>query len=91
MVTQYFDPASDVYAAVKKVSNKYVNSYDSYEFKNEKTDEFIQYDENTFSCRASFSQVLHLKGAADYVDNIDYTLYLRRVGDKFLIYDMQHE
>lgn len=91
MVTQYFDPASDVYATIKKVSNKYVNSYDSYEFKNETTDEFIQYDENTFSCRVSFSQVLHLKGAEDYVDNIDYTLYLRRVGDKFLIYDMQHE
>ncbi len=91
MVTKFFDPKSDVYSTVKKVSNKYVNSYDSYEFKNEVTDEFIQYDENTFSCRVSFDQVLHLKGAADYVDHIDYTLYLRRVGDKFLIFDMQHE
>lgn len=91
MVTQYFDPSSKVYATVKKVSNKYVNSYDSYEFKDEVADEFIQYDENTFSCRVSFDQVLHLKGAADYVDHIDYTLYLRRVGNKFLIFDMQHE
>ncbi len=91
MVTQYFDPASDVYASIKKVSNKYVNSYDSYEFTNEKTEEFIQYDDNTFSCRVSFSQVLHCNGKQDYVDNIDYTLYLRRIGDKFLIYDMQHE
>ncbi len=90
MVTTYFDPASHVYATLKRVSNKYVNSYDSYEFRNEKTDEFIQYDENTFSCRVSFSQVLHLKGAQDYIDNIDYTLYLRKVGDKFLIYDLQH-
>ncbi len=88
-VISYFDPTSKVYATVKNVSNKYVNSYDSYEFRNEKADEFIQYDENTFSCRVSFSQVLHLKGAEDYIDNIDYTLYLRKVGDKFLIYDME--
>jgi hypothetical protein len=91
MVTKFFDPKSDVYTSVKKVSNKYVNSYDSYEFTNEVTDEFIQYDENTFSCRVSFDQVLHRTGAADYVDHIDYTLYLRKVDDKFLIFDMQHE
>ncbi len=91
MVVKYFDPRSEIYATVKRVSNKYVNSYDSYEFKNEKAEEFIQYDENTFSCRVSFSQVLHLKGADDYIDNIDYTLYLRKVGDKFLIYDMERQ
>ena len=91
MVTKFFDPKSEVYATVKKVSNKYVNSYDSYEFKNELADEFIQYDDNTFSCRVSFDQVLHRSGAEDYVDHIDYTLYLRKVGDKFLIFDMQHE
>ncbi len=90
-VIKYFDPRSELYKSVKSVSNKYVNSYDSYEFTNESTEEFISYDENTFSCRVSFTQVLHLNGAADYTDNIDYTLYLRRVGDKFLIFDMQHE
>ena len=91
MVTKFFDPQSHVYATVKKVSNKYVNSYDSYEFRDEMADEFIQYDENTFSCRVSFDQVLHRSGAEDYVDHIDYTLYLRKIGDEFLIFDMQHE
>ena len=91
MVLKYFDPASAVYKSVKSVANQYVNSYDSYEFKNEAAEEFIQYDENTFSCRVSFTQVLHLGGAQDYTDSIDYTLYLRRVGNKFLIFDMDHE
>ncbi|MBQ8475205.1 MAG: hypothetical protein IJ499_06055 [Clostridia bacterium] len=89
-VIRYFDPSSEPYQYVKNVSNRYVNSYDSYEFKDELAEEFIAHDENTFSCRVSFAQVLHLAGAEDYIDTIDYTLFLRRVGDKYLIYDMIH-
>lgn len=89
-VIRYFDPSSEPYQYVKNVSNRYVNSYDSYEFRDELAEEFVAYDENTFSCRVSFAQVLHLAGAEDYIDTIDYTLFLRRVGDRYLIYDMIH-
>lgn len=84
----YFDPNSELYEDIRTVENMFVIEYSSYDFDNEKTSEFIKYDDNTFSCRVSFTHILHRNGAEDYKDYLDLTLYLRNVDGKFLIYDM---
>lgn len=87
-ISVYFDPSSDLYEDIKTEENMFVWDYDSVEYENDVTDNYIKYDDNTFSCRVAFVQILHKSGKDDYKDHLDLTLYLRRVGDEFLIYDM---
>ncbi len=86
-VAPYFDPSSELYEFIKTVDNDFVIEYDSFEYSDMTADEFIKYDNNTFSCRVSYVQKL-INGNDVYTDHVDQTLYLRRVDDKFLIYDM---
>ncbi len=87
-VAPYFDPESALYESIKTMDNMFVQYYDSYEFTDKTATEFIKYDDNTFSCRVQLTQVMYSKNDV-YDDYIDQTLYLRKVDDKFLIYDMQ--
>lgn len=83
----YFDPSSKLYKSIGTSETSFVIDHSGYYFTDENTSEFYAYDENTFSCRVSFTHVLTKRGKADYKDKIDMTIYLRKVGDKFLIYD----
>lgn len=87
-ISVYFDPASDLYEDIKTEENMFVWDYDSVEYENADTGEYIKYDDNIFSCRVTFVQILHKTGDEDYKDYLDLTLYLRNVDGEFLIYDM---
>lgn len=89
-VIYYFDPTSDLYKSIRLVSNQYVQSFDSYEFRDEKISECMGFGDGYISLRVSFTQVLHRSGNPDYTDNIDYTLYMRLVGERYLIYYIHH-
>jgi len=84
---KYIDPDSDFYVNLRTSETYFVISHSSYSFEDVKVSEFYRYDENTFSCRISFTHVLKRTGSKDYRDYIDMTLFLRRVNDQFLIYD----
>lgn len=86
-IKAYFDPASTLYDNIRTSETYFVIDHSGYHFIDVSASEFYAYDENTFSCRVSFTQVLTKKGKPDYKDSIDKTIYLRKVGDKFLIYD----
>lgn len=83
----YIDPESDLYINLRTSLTYFVRSHSSYSFEDVQTSEFYAYDENTFSCRVSFTHVLKRYGSQDYKDYIDTTFFLRRIGDTFLIYD----
>ena len=83
----YLDPASDLYTNVRSSETYFVISHSSYSFEDVKTSEFYAYDDNTFSCRVSFTHVLKRYGSKDYKDYLDMTFYLRKVDGKYLIYD----
>ncbi len=87
-VSAYFDPDSEVYESIRTLDNDFVQYYDSFKFTDKSAGEFIKYDDNTFSCRVQLTQLMYSKND-EYDDFIDQTLYLRRVGEEFLIYDMQ--
>jgi hypothetical protein len=83
----YFDSSSKLYKSIGTSLNMFVIDHSGYYFVDENASEFYAYDENTFSCRVSFTHVMTKPGKPDYKDKIDMTIYLRKVGDKFLIYD----
>lgn len=83
----YFDPSSNLYNNIRTSETSFVIDHSGYYFTDESAREFYAYDENTFSCRVSLTQVLTKKGKPDFRDKIDMTIYLRKVGDSFLIYD----
>lgn len=86
-VKPYFDPTTDLYVSIYTVEQYFVYPHEGYRFEDEYAGEFYAYDEDTFSCRVSVLQVLENPGMEDFKDKIDMTVYVRRVGGKFLIYD----
>ena len=86
-VSPYIDSESELFVNLKTAETYFVVDHSSYSFEDVRTSEFCRYDENTFSCRVSFTHVLKRTGSKDYKDYIDTTFFLRRSGDKFLIYD----
>lgn len=83
----YIDRNSELYNYIRTTETWFVIDHTSYDFEDVTTSEFYQYDDNTFSCRISFTHVLKRTWSKDYRDYIDITYFFRRVGDKFLIYD----
>ncbi len=83
----YLDPQSELYGNLRTSETYFVIKHNSYDFENVRVSEFYEYDENTFSCRIAFTHVLKRTAAEDYRDYIDITYFLRRVDDKFLIYN----
>lgn len=86
-VSPYFDPTTDLYTSIRTVAQYFVYPHEGYRFENEYAGEFYAYDENTFSCRVSVLQILENPGMEDFKDPIDMTVYVRRVGNRYLIYD----
>ncbi len=88
-ISAYLDRESDLYQNVRTSLTQFVIDHVSYSFEDESVTEFYSYDENTFSCRVSFTHVLkysRYSGLEDYRDYIDTTYFFRRVGDKFQMY-----
>ncbi|MBE6709161.1 MAG: hypothetical protein E7578_07975 [Ruminococcaceae bacterium] len=86
-VKPYFDPTTKLYTSIYTVEQYFVYPHSGYRFEEEYAGDFYAYDENTFSCRVSVLQILENPGMEDFKDNINMTVYLRRVGEQFLIYD----
>lgn len=84
---KYFIKGTTLYENLRTSSTQFAIIHTDYRFEDVKTGEFYQYDENTFSCRVSFTHVLIKTGSDDYQDYIDITYFLKKVDDKFLIYD----
>ena len=86
-VRGYLDPASDFYKYVNGTPTWPVITHNSYGFENASVGEFYAYSDDVFSCRITITHILKYSGLEDYKDSIDITWYLRKVNDKFLIYD----
>ena len=91
----FIEYGTKLYDQTVSVSTYWVSAHSGYRFEQVKADEFLSYDENTFSCRVSFVHVL-TGGTTQFDDNgenrenVDITWYFRRVGDRFLIYDREN-
>lgn len=90
-VAPYLDPESVLYENVRLVDTWCVVTHDSWAFDDETLTEYCTYGNGeVISCRVSLTHILKMAYHDDYKDYIDLTLYLRKVGDNYLIYDMSH-
>ncbi len=88
-VKKYFESGTELYDAIKKNPSSFVWDYESYHFENEKAENFYAYDDKTFSCHVTMTQVMCKKGWQDYRENISITLYFRADEDgDYLVYDL---
>ena len=86
-IKPYFDTSSAFYESIV-TTTRVVWSHDGYEFQNETIGDFYAYDENTFSCSVGFTHVL-FKGSKTWSDEpFNMTVYLRRVGSVYVVYEM---
>ncbi|MBQ2253475.1 MAG: hypothetical protein II328_05765, partial [Clostridia bacterium] len=91
----YIEYGTKLYSQTAVVDTIWVSSHSGYRFEQVKADEFISYDENTFSCRVSFVHVLtggttKFDEKGENRENVDITWYFRKVGNQYLIYDREN-
>lgn len=86
-IKKYFDPASAIYSQLRTSATMWVIDHDGYTFRDVEASEFYAYSEDVFSCRVCLTHVLKYNGLKDYFDQVDMTFYLRRVDDRYLIYN----
>lgn len=85
-VLKYFVKGTDLYTSISSAENMFVWDHSGYSFENEKVSEFFRYDENTVSCRISFTHILHKRGTEDYKDYTDITYFAKNVNGEYQIF-----
>ena len=85
----YFDTNSDAYADVVAAGgNRWmVLDWSGIDFENVNVGEFYVHTPEIFSCRISFTQLLHQAGKEDFVDVIDTYVFLHLTDQGYKIYD----
>ncbi len=86
-VAPYFDTASMFYRNTALNPSVFVWDHNGYLFRDEAIEDFYFFDEKTLCCHVSFDQVLKKYGSEDYVDRIDMTVFVRKIGSTWRIYD----
>ena len=88
-VKGYIDPDTELYEDIRLNPGLFVIEHDKARVENEEVSEFFDYGDGVFSCRVTLDHILIKRGREDYVDHVDITWYLHKVGDDYKIYYMQ--
>ena len=75
-------------------AENYIRSFDggwfypheSVEYENMRTERYVSYDENTFSCDVYFDYIINYKKTTE-VYPTGYTLFLKKQGDEWMLFD----
>lgn len=75
-------------------AERYIRAFDggwfyphkSVEYENMRTERYVSYDENTFSCDVYFDYIINYKKTTE-VYPTGYTLFLKKQGEKWLLFD----
>ncbi len=86
-VSPYFDTKSDFYKSTASNPSSFVWDHNGYEFKDEVVENFYYFDENTLCCHIAFDQVLKMTGKENYVDELSMTVFARKVGANWRIFE----
>ena len=85
-VFKYFKKDTDLYNSIRTAENMFVWDHSGYSFEDVSVTEFYRYDENTVSCRISFTHLLHKYGREDYKDFTDITYFAEKIDGKYMIF-----
>ncbi|MBR5295777.1 MAG: hypothetical protein IKU24_04210 [Clostridia bacterium] len=86
-VGQYFDRSSLFYQNTIRNPAIWVEDHDGFSFEKEVVEDFYFFDENTLCCHIAFDHVLKTYGKEDYIDPVDMTIFARKIGGEWYIFD----
>ena len=84
----YLDKNYDIYKRVRSIQVNWVRDHTGYDIYNQKAFEFRQYADGVFSCRIKLTETLSRPKYQDHTEHIDITLYLHKVGSKYIVYEI---
>ncbi len=87
-VRVYFDTSSEAWAGYSSIYKDWNFEAFYYRFEDESASDFISYDENHFSCRVRLHYIGNRTATAVYEETTDKIVFFRRVGGRYLIYNM---
>lgn len=87
-VSGYLDRNYPIYNRVRTIEVNWVRDHSGYAISEQKASEFVELAEGVFSCRVTMKETLMRPGYTDHKEFIDVTIYLHKVDNKYLIYNM---
>ncbi len=87
-VAPYLDRSSEIYDRIRSVMVTWMLKHTSYRFEEEKALDFYEYADGVYSCRVTMKQILVSPKDGEHTVNIDVTLYLKKSGGKYIIYEL---
>ena len=85
----YLDAESELYEDIRTIPRSFVIEHDKARVENEQASEFFDYGNGVFSCRVTLDHILIKSGREDYLDRVDNTWYLHKVGEDYKIFYME--
>ena len=86
-IRKYFDTSSTTWKNLSSINTGWQFEATSYTFTEESASEFIVYSDECFSCRVQLTYIGR-RGSQQKTEVIDMTVFLRKSGSDFLIYNM---
>ena len=87
-VAKYLDKSSEIYARVRALQPQWVMPHNGCKIISRKASEFYTYSDNVFSCRIQIKQNLIGNNSKVHTHNVDVIFYLKKQGNKFVIYEI---
>lgn len=84
----YLDRSSEIYKRIQSIMVTWVRDHSGYRIYDEEATEFCEYADGVFSCRVTLKETLTRPRYEDYTENVDLTLYMRRIGTRYYIYEI---
>ena len=85
---KYFESGTRIFRMVYSSEVFYFTEHQKSYFENETASDFFAWDNDIFSCRVTFDNYI-LRTASDlFCFPLDVTLFFRRVGEQFMVFDM---
>jgi len=86
-LSKYLIKGTQTYNDLRTMEVYWFTNHDRYDFKNFKTDNYIAYDQNSFSCHASFDYYVY-RGKKEYHYPSGYTFYFTVIDGQYKLCSM---
>ena len=85
---RYFESGTHIYQMIRTSEVYFYTPHRDNWFENENATEFFERENETFSCRVTFDNCLRRATNEQFRFPLDITLFFRKIGSQFMVYDM---
>ena len=85
---KYFESGTQIYQLIRTSEVYFYTPHRDNWFENEAASEFFAINDEAFSCRVTFDNLIRRTANDLFRFPLDVTLFFRRIGEQFMVYDM---